>query len=71
MISILIIAGVKKLVQKIHYTNKKESVLRIYSLTNSIVPEKVLYESDTNPGTYLDEETEKVYRESHGRLIGL
>lgn len=71
MITILIIEGVKKLVQKIHYSNKKESVLRVYNLTDCRIPERVLFESDTNPGTYLDECTDKVYRENHGRLIGL
>lgn len=70
MISSLFIDGVLKLVQKIKYSNKKENVLRVYNPSDSRVPEKVLYESQSNPGTYLDEGTDKVYFESQGRLMG-
>ncbi len=71
MITILLIDGVKKLVHKIKYSNKKENVLRIYSLHDCRVPEKVLFESKEKPGTYLDETTDKLYLENQGRIVGI
>lgn len=74
MISIIIIDGVKKLLQKIDYRKsnpKKENVARIYGINNTQVPEQVLFESKDKPGVYIDEVSGKLYSESNGRWVGI
>lgn len=70
MITVAIIDGVKKAIQKIIYKNK-ENVLRVYSLHDMRVPEKVLFESKLTPNVYLDETTDKQYLETQGRILGI
>lgn len=72
MISSIVIDGVLKLIQKRIAKNKglktEENVIRIYD-PRSVVPEKVLYESKTLPGTYLDEVEDKVYLHRNNTLV--
>lgn len=68
-LSTAIIDGTIKLVQKIAYKGKENRV-RVYD-PKSTVPEKVLFESKTNPGVYLDEVTGNMYAERNGRWIGI
>lgn len=73
MISSIVIDGVWKLFQKRIAKNKglktEENVIRIYDPKNSVIPEKILYESKELPGTYLDEVDDKVYVHRNNKLI--
>lgn len=69
-LSCIIIDGVMKLTQKIVYKNKENRV-RVYDPANSAVPEKILFESKTNPGVYLDEVNDKMYHQVNGRWVGI
>jgi len=72
MISSIIIDGVWKLFQKRVAKNEgaktQENVIRIYDPKNSVIPEKILYESKELPGTYLDEVDDKVYTHRNNKL---
>lgn len=68
-LSTAIIDGALKLVQKIAYPGKENRV-RVYD-PKSTVPEKILFESKTKPGVYIDEVTDKMYAESNGRWVGI
>lgn len=69
-LSVLVIDGVLKLVQKVIYKGK-ENVARIYDPKDSRVPEKILYESKTKPGIFIDEVSDKMYSECNGRWMGV
>lgn len=74
MLSIIIIDGVKKLVQKLDYRKsnpKKENVARVYGIENTQIPEQVLFESKDKPGVYIDEVNGKLYSECNGRWVGI
>ncbi len=73
-LSTAIINGTLKLIYKLSYGKgtKKENVMRVYNPQDPRVPEEVLFESKTNPGTYLNESTNTLYFEqSAGRFIGV
>lgn len=68
-LSTVIIDGAIKLVQKVVYAGKENRV-RLYD-PKSRVPEKILFESKTKPGVYLDEVNDKMYHEVNGRWVGI
>lgn len=68
-LSMIIIDGALKLVQHIAYSGK-ENRLRIYD-PKATTPEKVLFESKTNPGIFLDEVNDKMYTEVNGKWVGI
>lgn len=68
-LSSAVIDGVLKLIQKVAYSGKENRV-RVYD-PKSTVPEKILFESKTKPGVYLDEITDKMYHEINGRWVGI
>ena len=73
MLSTIIIDGVIKLAQKTINKigrSRYENRIRIYPM-NSVLPEKILFESATKPGVFLDEVEQKMYRITNGKLAAL
>lgn len=72
-LSTAVIDGAVKLIMHIAYKvkEKKENRIRVYDPKDSRVPERVLFESKTNKGVYLDEVNDKMYRLQNGKLLAI